>query len=127
MSFKEHLGVEDPLIPGMATGFGAGIGRKGLICGALVGSVMAIGMKCGRTDARDEEAKAKVYEACAELCNRFEREFGSRECRDLTGIRMDDPEERKKWLAAGGMEKCAAIVERAAGMLCGIIEALPSR
>jgi len=127
LSFKEYLGVQDPLIPMVATGFGAGIGRKGSVCGALTGSILAIGMKLGRRDPNDQETKEKVYEKCYQFCSEFERELGSRECCDLIGIHLDNPEERKKWVAEGGHEKCAAIVEKTAKMLCQFMEALPSR
>jgi hypothetical protein len=31
---------------------------------------------------------------------------------------LDNDEERKKWLASGGMEKCSKIVEKTAQLLC---------
>ncbi len=79
---------------------------------------MAIGMKIGRSDPKDKEAVAKVYGKCREFWGRFEEEFGSNVCYNITGFHLDNEEERQKWLASGGMEKCAAVVEKAAGMLC---------
>jgi C_GCAxxG_C_C family probable redox protein len=118
LSFKDHLGAKDSLIPQLATGFGGGIGRKGSLCGAFTGSIMAIGMKMGRTNPKDKEAVAKVYEKCQEFWGRFEKEFGSNVCYNIIGFHLDNEEERQKWLHSGGMEKCAAVVEKAAGMLC---------
>jgi hypothetical protein len=43
-------------------------------------------------------------------------------CYSIIGYRLDHEEERQKWLESGGMEKCAAIVEKTAGMLCKFIE-----
>ncbi len=106
------------MIPKLATGFGAGIGRKGSLCGAFTGAVMAIGMETGRTNPKDKEAVAKTYEKCREFWDRFEREFGSNICYDITGAHLDDEKERQRWLASGGMEKCAEIVKRTASMLC---------
>jgi hypothetical protein len=40
MALAKCLGVESKLIPKIATGFGAGIGRQGEVCGALSGAVM---------------------------------------------------------------------------------------
>ncbi len=79
---------------------------------------MAIGMKMGRTDPKDRETQAKVYEKCQEFWDKFEKEFGSRDCYKLTGYHLDDPEQSKQWGASGGREKCTAIVERTAHMLC---------
>ena len=121
LSFKEYLGIKDALIPKMATGFGGGIGRKGSLCGAFTGSIMAIGMKMGRTDAKDKETISKVYVKCQEFWNQFEKEFGSNVCYDIIGAHLDNEEERQKWLASGGMEKCTAIVEKTAHMLCDFL------
>ncbi len=82
---------------------------------------MAIGMRTGRTDPKDKEAAAKVYEKCQEFWSQFEKEFGSNVCYDLIGARLDNEEERQKWLASGGMEKCARIVEKTAQMLCDFL------
>jgi len=83
---------------------------------------MAIGMKIGRTDPSDKEIVAKVYRKCQQFWNRFEKELGSTSCYNLTGYHLDHEEERQKWLASGGMEKCADIVKKTAGMLCEFID-----
>ncbi len=82
---------------------------------------MAVGMKTGRTDPKDGKSVAKVYEKCQEFWNQFEKEFGSNVCYDLIGARLDNEEERQRWLASGGMEKCAKIVEKTAQMLCDFL------
>jgi C_GCAxxG_C_C family probable redox protein len=117
LSFKEYLGEQGALLPKIATGFGVGIGRRGSLCGALTGSVMVLGMKFGRTDPGDQIGKEKVYEMGYRFWDRFEKEFGSCYCHQLIECRLDNEEERKKWLASGGMEKCRAIVEMTAGLL----------
>ena len=122
MSFKEYLRIDDPLIPRLATGFGAGIGRKGSICGALAGAVMALGMRLGRTDASDQDRKERIYEKCYEFCSQFEKEFGSVNCYNLTGCDFTKDEERKRWQASGGNEKCTAIVEKTEKMLSDFIK-----
>ncbi len=123
MSFRDYFGIEDSILPRLASGFGGGIGRKGSLCGAFTGSIMAIGMKMGRTDPKDKKTISKAYDTCRRFWDKFEREFGSTLCCDLTGgYHLDDEEERQKWLASGGMEKCAALVEKTAGMLCGFVQ-----
>ena len=121
MSLKEYLEIKDSIVPKLATGFGGGIGRKGSLCGAFTGSIMAIGMKLGRTDPKGKEAVSKVYAKCQEFWNQFEKEFGSTLCYNIIGIHLDNEEERQKWLASGGMEKCAKIVEKTAQMLCDFV------
>lgn len=121
MSFKEYLGIQDAFIPMLASGFGGGIGRKGSLCGAFTGAVMAIGMKMGRTNPKDKESISKIYKKCQEFWIQFEIEFGSNLCYDIIGVHLDNEEERQNWLASGGMEKCGKIVEKTAGMLCDFI------
>jgi C_GCAxxG_C_C family probable redox protein len=121
LSFKEYLGEKDSLIPRLATGFGGGIGRKGSLCGAFTGAIMAIGMKLGRTDPKDKGAVAKVYGKCQEFWNQFEKDFGSNLCYNIIGFHLDNEGERQKWLASGGMEKCSAVVEKTAHRLCNFL------
>jgi hypothetical protein len=64
---------------------------------------------------------AKVYVKCREFWNQFEKEFGSNVCYNLIGFHLDNEGERQKWLASGGMEKCADIVGKTAGMLCNFM------
>jgi len=125
LSFKEFLGEQGSLLPKLATGFGGGIGRRGSLCGAFTGSVMVLGMKFGRTEAEDQDRKEKVYELGYRFWDRFEKELGSCYCHDLIECRLDNREERKAWLASGGMEKCSSIVERAAGLLHDFLSNLP--
>jgi C_GCAxxG_C_C family probable redox protein len=122
LSFKEYLGEQGGLLPKIATGFGGGIGRRGSLCGALTGSVMVLGMKFGRSDPEDQVGKEKVYEMGYGFWDRFEKEFGSCYCHQLIECHLDNEEERKKWLASGGMEKCRVIVERTAGLLYDFLE-----
>ena len=79
---------------------------------------MAIGMKLGRANANDKDALTKVYSKCQEFWSQFEKEFGSNLCYDIIEVHLDNEEERQKWLASGGMEKCFKVVEKTAQMLC---------
>ena len=79
---------------------------------------MAIGMKMGRTDPKDRKTLRNVYEKCHQFWDQFEKEFGSNLCYNIIGIHLGNEEELKKWLAAGGREKCADLVEKTAWTLC---------
>jgi C_GCAxxG_C_C family probable redox protein len=121
LSFKDYLKIKDSVLPQLASGFGGGIGHKGSICGALTGAVMAIGMKMGRTDPKDRKTLQKVYDKCQGFWSQFEKEFGNINCYNITGIHLDNEEERQRWLAAGGREKCGDLVEKTAHMLCDLL------
>ncbi len=83
---------------------------------------MVLGMYMGRTDPKDRESLLLVYEKSQQFWDRFEKDLGSRNCYDLIGLHLDDPEENKLWALTGGREKCTAIIEKAAKILCGLIE-----
>jgi len=78
---------------------------------------MVIGMKYGRRDPEDQESKEKTYEKCRQFWELFEKEFGTSQCYQLIDAHLDKEEERQRWLAEGGLEKCADLVEKTALLL----------
>lgn len=113
---REELGVESDLIPGIALGFGGGLGRRGLVCGALSGGVMAIGLRYGPRQEKDA-----AYALVLELGRRFEKQHGSVLCRDLTGCDLTNPEDSQRWLDSGGHEKCSQYVSTAVEILMDLL------
>ena len=93
-----HLGIEHEVVPGIATAFGGGIGGTGSVCGALAGAVMAIGLRHGRRDPGERDAKA--YALTQELRRRFEAAMGHAHCRDLTGMDLSTREGAKRFYAS---------------------------
>ena len=84
------------VVPKVATGFGGGIGRKGSVCGALTGGIMALGLEMGRMDPKDAQARDRLYAISRGLYERFEREFGTVLCYNLTQCDLTTPEGQKK-------------------------------
>ncbi len=94
----QQLGVRQAVVPGIATAFGGGIGGTGSVCGALAGAVMAIGIRHGRRDPSERDARA--YVLTQELRRRFEAEMGHVDCRELTGMDLSTPEGVKRFYAS---------------------------
>ena len=46
---------------------GGGIGRKGSLCGALTGGILALGLAMGRMDPKDTAARDRIYARAREL------------------------------------------------------------
>ena len=76
----------------LAEGFGGGMGRMGETCGAVTGAFMVIGLKHGRTAARDKELQEKTYGMVKEFVDRFKARNGSIVCRELLGYDISTPE-----------------------------------
>ena len=121
MSLAELIGVKSELIPKIATPFGGGIGRRGSVCGALTGGIIAIGLKFGRSEPKDTERKEESYKKALELFKRFEKKFGSALCYDLIRLDLTTPEGRKR-IKAVRLEKCISFVRSAARNAAQLME-----
>ncbi len=88
--------MESEIIPQIATCFAGGIGNTGAVCGAVVGAVMAIGLKKGRSDTMDESLRTLAV--AQELRGRFESEMGTISCRELTGVDLTTEEGLKQFM-----------------------------
>lgn len=95
-SLTDEMDIGCSCIPKIATGFGAGLGRHGEICGAITGAVMALGLKYGRSDIKDPEAKEKAYAIVDGFVKTFKSKFKNVRCMDLTGCNMLTPEGLQK-------------------------------
>ena len=73
--FCEEFGLSREQAFKISISFGGGI-RKGEVCGACTGAIMALGLRYG-------ENKSKSDEMCVKFLDSFEKENGSYICRDL--------------------------------------------
>jgi C_GCAxxG_C_C family probable redox protein len=78
--------------PRVATCFGGGVGRRGEICGALAGAVMAVGLFKGRRPGEGREAEDRAYRLAAQVTEAFRHRFGNVACRELVGIDLTGAE-----------------------------------
>jgi len=85
----------------IASPFKTGIGKKKDFCGALLGGIILIGLKYGRS--KKEESPEKAIKLAAKLYEEFKKEFGSVRCQELLKefIEKDalESEERKNFCA----------------------------
>jgi len=118
MTFAEARGVRSDVIPRIATGFGGGIGRKGSVCGALSGSVMALGLKYGRDTKKEKERAENCAHKASECYTRFEKKLGSVLCYDLIEFDLSTPEGHKQFMESGLREtNCTKYIEAAMKIL----------
>ncbi|HEY9055342.1 MAG TPA: C-GCAxxG-C-C family protein [Rectinemataceae bacterium] len=83
--FARDLGIDYALAHRLACGFGGGVGRRGMICGAVSGGVLVLSVLYGSTRSEDQEAKLKTYDAVAKFLDAMEKSKGSLQCRTLLG------------------------------------------
>lgn len=75
----------------LSAGFGGGIGRMRLTCGAACGMFTLAGMHCGSTTPGDREGKSACYKVVQELASRFSDEHGSLVCMELLKLKKGAP------------------------------------
>ena len=82
-SFCDDLKIEKDIALKLACGFGAGMGRKGEVCGAVTGGIIVIGAKYGRGENDDRTVTAVTYAKTRELIDKFTERHGTPICRKL--------------------------------------------
>lgn len=98
----------------MMSGFGGGM-QRGSVCGAVVGSVAALGSVYGRTST-DEDRKPSAV-AVRSFLKQFEEEFGTIYCKELQQTYV-----KEHALKSDGMYRaCTVFVEKAIGIVSSII------
>ncbi|MFH1516223.1 MAG: C-GCAxxG-C-C family protein [bacterium] len=82
-SYAMRLMPDDipPELIRIATPFGGGLARNEDTCGALIASLMVIGLKYGRSDFEDD--KKRAYDIASDFYKWFKSEFGSTNCFEL--------------------------------------------
>ena len=113
--------IAEPQLAGIA--FGGGIARRGLVCGCLTGCAVAVGLLLGRTSPDDKDSKELTYRVVNGVLRRFEEEFGTLECRKLTGLdfNRENPQEELDRVHA---EVCTKLVRFVADTVLTELEAV---
>ena len=112
--FCEEFGLSREQAFKISISFGGGM-RKGEVCGACTGAIMALGLRYG-------ENKSKSDEMCVKFLDSFKKENGSYICRDLLDCDIRT-EEGIKYAIDNNLFKeiCPKMVESAARIAENII------
>jgi C_GCAxxG_C_C family probable redox protein len=120
LAVAEWKGVESELIPRIATGFCSGLARSCNLCGAVSGSVMAIGLLSGRDSP--EETVEDCYGLVQAFVACFEARFGSTNCQQLVGCDLNTERGQAFFREHNLLEQCAGYVEGATRMVIELVE-----
>lgn len=91
-AFTDELGIDTAQAHRLATGLGAGLGRRQHLCGAINGAAMVLGAAFGNETGADGEAKEKTYSIVQGFIREIEHEFNTLECSGLLGVDMNSEE-----------------------------------
>ena len=85
-AFSDLYGLDELTAKRIAAGFGGGVGRMRMMCGAVSGIVMLVGLDCGQTEGSDREGKSACYKVVQELLARSKQDNGSLICAEILGL-----------------------------------------
>ena len=127
-AFAPRLGVEDGVALKLASAFGGGIGRRGEVCGAVTGALMALGLAKGHAD-NAEESKTATYAVVDEFLRRLgELLRRAVVCRTLIGHSIGTPEGLQGARDAGVFKTvCPVLVADAAAIVASMLNRRPER
>ena len=118
-AFADLYGLDELQAKKIAAGFGGGVGRLRMMCGAVSGIVMLVGLDCGQTEGSDRDGKSACYKVVQQLLAQSEAENGSLICADILGLKGHEKAHSSYMASPRTAEyykqrPCAAKVESAA-------------
>lgn len=90
-AFADIYGLDETMAKRIAAGFGGGVGRMRMMCGAVSGIVILVGLDCGQTEGSDRMGKSACYKVVQELLAKSKDDNGSLICAELLGLKGPVP------------------------------------
>lgn len=118
-AFADLYNLDDTMAKRIAAGFGGGVGRMRMMCGAVSGIVILAGLDRGQIDGADRKGKSMCYKVVQELLDEFKVQNGSVVCAELLGLKRHEKAQSSYVASPRTAEyyktrPCAAKVESAA-------------
>lgn len=121
-AFAEELGITEKQALKIGACLGSGM-RKGEVCGACTGALLALGLKFGQADESDIQSRLKTNEVTDRFLAEFKKENGSYMCKELLGCDLSTEEGIKAALEKKLFtEFCPKMVESATKIAEDILE-----
>lgn len=126
-AFADLYGLDEVTALKIAAGFGGGVGRMRMMCGAVSAIVMLVGLDCGQTEGADREGKSACYKVVQQLLHQSKEENGSLICAEILGLKGYE-KAHSSYVASPRTQEyyqkrpCAAKVESAARIFAGYLK-----
>lgn len=126
-AFADIYGLDEKLALKIAAGFGGGVGKMRMMCGAVSGLVMLIGLEEGQTEGADNEGKSHCYKIVQQLLEESKQQNGSIICAEILGLKGYEKATNSYVASERTAEyykkrPCAAKVESAARIFADYLE-----
>ena len=86
-AFADLYGLDETMAKRIGAGFGGGVGRLRMMCGAVSGIVVLAGLDSGQTEGDDREGKSACYKVVQDLLGKSKAQNGSLICAELLGLK----------------------------------------
>lgn len=118
-AFADEVRLEPETALKIACGFGAGMGRRQEVCGAVTGGIMVLGLRHGRGEGQDRAATEETYARTQEFMCCFEAKHGTCNCSLLLGGCDISSEDGRKAFKEGDLHNtiCKPCVQTAVTVL----------
>jgi C_GCAxxG_C_C family probable redox protein len=120
-AYAGDFGMEQNQALQMAVGFGAGMGRRQDVCGAVSGAIMVLGLRSGITEGDGRDKINAAYTQVRRFIDDFEKRLGTIKCRELlAGCNLSTEEGQKFFKEQNLRDGCRGFVRLACELLDGI-------
>ncbi len=112
--FAADFNLDEKTAYKIACGFGAGMGKLQLTCGAVSGAIMVLGLKYAESSEGEtyDQIKTRVYEKVRHLVDEFKKIHNTLDCIKLLGLDLNDKAQHKEYkdrnLSMTICDKCIA-------------------
>lgn len=118
LTFCEELGLDPKIGLKLSGGLGAGFSRRGEVCGAVSGAIMALGLHEGFYDPADPESKKVFVKKVRAFMDEFEAKHGSIICKELLNFDISTEENYARAVNEGIFASvCRDVIGDAADMI----------
>lgn len=124
-AFADLYGYTEEQALRMSAGFGAGIGRMRMSCGAFNALALLAGLDCGSVIPGDREGKSYNYKVVQQLAERFRQEHGTLICAELLKLKKGAPlsyEASERTAEYYKLRPCVNQIISAARIYCDYLE-----
>ncbi len=120
-TFGPVLGIEEKTCFRIVEAFGGGIVNSGQMCGAIIGSLMVVGLKYGRTESDDLEKRDKTDQLTKLFIKKFTFQHKSTKCKELINYDISTPVKLEKAKEVKVFKNCGNFVKDSVSILNDIL------
>lgn len=122
VGFAPRFGLEPELARGLGRSLGGGLGRLGLVCGAVSAAMILLGL-ASEAPGEEHPRRDASYRAVRDFAARFRELHGAIDCRTLLGVEVGSEEGQAEAKARGlFVNRCPLFVRDAARILTGMLD-----